>query len=1397
VDAGKNPYLGKLGITKDTQDIATMLVRRGVSHKEISFFLTQPVIQKYLEYRAINESDVIKKTGRRKLNKDGENTGGLELSNADVAAKTLEFFGVKDKLEKDRMGNILTEIYLKNASQHSLDDLKKGLSIYKDNFNLENNPKLSDAEKQYQFRILMEFLNYLSQTRKFNEFINIANPDTNADKNLSEALETITETQAALKSPDRFIENTADWEQEDIFGGILKPYYEAQKIREAFKDVDLVYSNPLIRLFIPKLTKLLYPINKKEHKKTKEKVVKTIADDIILRFIMKNIKANTNVLSLISGDNTVAKRLEAIKVNPNHPLHNNKVIDKLVPLVANTKIGDKTYDNFQLYEKKMQSYAINLLTDELIKIRDVDRKLFSDIIVANFLQGGLGNSPFQLNQIIPAETYYGAISKMLDKFDVDMDDLNIFAKEYILNRPNLIQYGDPVEQWGNPEVYRFKDKDGNTTVYIKGEGSFEPKGNGYNVLNYGTEKQTKINLFGESLEEQEVIKQPIDNKEGIDFVFEQSPELAKIGSKEQYSQYLDTVFPDSKVKQVVYRGDLDFKLKEVKGISFWTNEIENAISYNIERSPENEAGFVTHAVINLKNPFIHKEDVNSRFATTTPKDLIDNAKRQNADSAIWQDVEDIGGRETQFVVFEPEQIHILGSKQDIEGFKQFINNKQFQKPSPDKQNQYAANEQTKLKKQNLFTVKPIQTADKKAIIKASIANKYIGFGENIPNSSTELYRQQIKKQEKSTIDFQVENSGSTMREMYLNRTAKNASADTTLDFGLNQEGESWTKNAVIKNNKKYIGINTNNLTVTDEVVNKIVEQLNNVNAKSLNIAGMGIYNMKSVTQEQVDDYVYKLLNAVINSPRLKTKIESIRTGGQTGFDEAGAKAGQKLGIKTLILAPKGFTFRNKYGKDISDEEQFKDRFKKKLVNSGNYSSDDVIFVSIVGKRGNETIRKEQQDKTIKEALKAIEAGATLITDNIKYIHTDDKGKVYDFNMSVEEYSKTEGLYNEGEKRLAKTLEAKGYSYSEQTVDGQILGVWNKNSNKQFQLLSSTEQNQHIATEQTIRDLAARMSARIGIPFRFESDRTKKYKGYIENGEAVINLAYATLDTPVHEIFGHSIIKVIKDKNPELYNKLLKELEKGKGLEVFNRVKRDYSELTLEQQQEESIVELLSLYTADKLDKVKDRNLISLLKQLLKEMTAYMRSLFNSKEIDISKLDSSMTLDDLANLLAYSNSKIILPGSKVEYQTPDGSKFSTYQEANNHISKLFLQSRTKEELEQDRQRELEALDKLFNKNNYYKANENRISKVIPVTGTIQDFKKAVGLTKKEINTANRGKINKEVEKYNAKNGTSYYVVYKQVGQSTLDTYEILNKSKLDRDFDSDSLADDLNLDKDCK
>lgn len=345
---------------------------------------------------------------------------------------------------------------------------------------------------------------------------------------------------------------------------------------------------------------------------------------------------------------------------------------------------------------------------------------------------------------------------------------------------------------------------------------------------------------------------------------------------------------------------------------------------------------------------------------------------------------------------------------------------------------------------------------------------------------------------------------------------------------------------------------------------------------------------------------------------------------------------------------------------------------------------------------------------------------------------------------------------------------------------------------QYQLPQGREREEYVASEKTIRDLAARMSDRIGISVRFESDRTKEYKGKLEGKTAVVNLAYATLDTPIHEILGHPIIRAIKTRglytgeieikttgygyavpsslediegsikqsktskvfktleeaeeyvnklrgnnNNILYQNLLKELEYGKGKEVLDRVKRDYylksdkynvleatrisdeeynnikaeekfiSEsdqidtqsyekrvgnkvytiqkgtdanknsarvytlptYTLEEQQEEAIVELLGLMTADRLDKVKDGKLISLLKRLLKEIKAFVRDLLKQREVEIDKLPDNMTLGDIADLLAYSNSKIILPGNEVVYTTPDNQQFKTYAEASKHVSNL--------------------------------------------------------------------------------------------------------------------------------
>lgn len=168
---------------------------------------------------------------------------------------------------------------------------------------------------------------------------------------------------------------------------------------------------------------------------------------------------------------------------------------------------------------------------------------------------------------------------------------------------------------------------------------------------------------------------------------------------------------------------------------------------------------------------------------------------------------------------------------------------------------------------------------------------------------------------------------------YKARTIKNASADATIAIAVNfnSPGERLTKSSVLSQRKLYIHIDVSDeFPNIETIVNGIIDSLNSYNVKTLNVAGNSICSVKGkYNQVGIDLFVYELLKAIVKSDRLKTKIIHIRTGGQTGFDEAGAKAGLKLGIPTTVLAPNGWLFRDISGNDISDEKQFKERFEIK------------------------------------------------------------------------------------------------------------------------------------------------------------------------------------------------------------------------------------------------------------------------------------------------------------------------------------------------------------------------------------------------------------------------------------------------------------------------------------
>ena len=157
-------------------------------------------------------------------------------------------------------------------------------------------------------------------------------------------------------------------------------------------------------------------------------------------------------------------------------------------------------------------------------------------------------------------------------------------------------------------------------------------------------------------------------KEGVSEVFKSNPELAAIGTQEQYSQYLNSIFPDSQVKDIVYHGtNKDFP-EFVSGKGFWGNAFyvttekgyANSIAASRARQEPGTSKIIKPLLINANN-IEFEEDA---YAINEFPENIDT---------ILTNIE--GGAKIIYAISKPEQIHILGGKQDIEGFKKFVSTK--------------------------------------------------------------------------------------------------------------------------------------------------------------------------------------------------------------------------------------------------------------------------------------------------------------------------------------------------------------------------------------------------------------------------------------------------------------------------------------------------------------------------------------------------------------------------------------------------------------------------------------------------------------------------------------------------------------------------------------------------
>ena len=171
-------------------------------------------------------------------------------------------------------------------------------------------------------------------------------------------------------------------------------------------------------------------------------------------------------------------------------------------------------------------------------------------------------------------------------------------------------------------------------------------------------------------------------KPGIQELFNSNPELTSIGTPQQYSQYLDSIFPNSSIKDIVYHG----AMSNVKNIPISDIEFDSTSTQPIWFTPSKKEAL---------NVWANRLKLKSKFPFVIPA-IINTTENYNT-TEYYNEVENKTYSNLSQVSVFPNQIHILGNNQDIERFKKFVQSKQITRLQQTQTNEYEVIDVEKVK----------------------------------------------------------------------------------------------------------------------------------------------------------------------------------------------------------------------------------------------------------------------------------------------------------------------------------------------------------------------------------------------------------------------------------------------------------------------------------------------------------------------------------------------------------------------------------------------------------------------------------------------------------------------------------------------------------------------------
>lgn len=422
VDIAKDPFIFKLNTNTITSNVKYMMIALGSDKEFINRFLTQPIIEDYVNMTLINESISIESRRRN--------------SNTSLNYET-----------KDDIINKLTTKY--GGKAHDIDALMKiheagsKLSINDLNLMIVKTNRLN-PDYSGQLQVFADFLAYVEYAKEFAKAVQSIKPDTAKIKNNSEATAFISNLQDVYES--KFVNNVDNFFKNTVLKGfgmnhasLYKKLYKSLFLTEANDIQELIYDNIRLDLAINNRK-----LNEREIDYIRQGIMTYLLQKAVNKYVNNsNLPMNREQFSdaLITdyGKNKRSiplfmKNLADNEKNQTNP--NIVLLDFLYATLADVP-GD--VDVLKTIVKKLDVRTADLVSDGFSKILKSSPEIYNKLLTALSMQSGMvygvtnfiqymdsTNLANVLSPVINSVKSYGIINNMdIEKF---LDNLYLSKK---------------------------------------------------------------------------------------------------------------------------------------------------------------------------------------------------------------------------------------------------------------------------------------------------------------------------------------------------------------------------------------------------------------------------------------------------------------------------------------------------------------------------------------------------------------------------------------------------------------------------------------------------------------------------------------------------------------------------------------------------------------------------------------------------------------------------------------------------------------------------------------------------------------------------------------------------------------------------------------------------------